>query len=103
MTQPQARIQEIEKELDLVFWDLLIPLRGEKRIDPDLFGKFCSCLDELIDLVLGDPAAKKRVVGFLYLVYEVFLAEAKLAPEPDLIRAEARKLQDRLERLWDKI
>jgi len=103
MGDPMLRVREIEKELDLVFWTLLIPLRDEKRVDGPLFEKFLSRLDELVGLVLDQKEAKRRVVSFLYLVYEVFLAESKLAADPGAIRLEAKKLQERLEKLWDEI
>jgi len=103
MADPMARIQELEKELDRVFWNLLIPLRDEKRIDEPLYAKFLVGLDELVALVRDKKDVKKRVVSFLYLVYEVFLAESKLSRNPGEIREQASKLQERLESLWDEI
>jgi hypothetical protein len=103
MADPKARVLEIEKELDAVFWELLGPLRKEKRVDPDVFHKFCMSLDELITLIQDWKEARERVVSFLYLVYEVLLAESKTAPQPEEILGQAKKLQTRLEKLWSKL
>ena len=101
MSESPTNVLDIEKELDSIFWELLAPLRNEKRIDVVLFARFCDCLDRLILLIRDDLDAKERVVSFLYLVYEVLLAESKEAPEPEAILSEAKKLQKRLETLWN--
>jgi hypothetical protein len=103
MADEMARIQELEKELDRVFWNLLIPLRDEKRVDGVLYGKFLASLDELVGLVKDKRDVRKRVVSFLYLVYEVLLAESRQSKRPEEIQKEARRLQERLEKLWDEI
>lgn len=103
MSDGLERIRQLEKELDLVFWNLLIPLRDEKRVDGSLFDRFLENLDELVALVQGRPEVRKRIVSFLYLVYEVLLAESKQSTRPGEIQKEARRLQERLEKLWDSI
>lgn len=61
-------MEEIYEEINNLVQALLVPARVEKRIDNDVFEKFCSILEELEKDMKGKEVIPRKIAGILYFI-----------------------------------
>lgn len=96
----RLRILEIENEIDGLMVDLFVPIKMNGTIQPALFERLYTLLDEAIRLLPFDESKRKPLAGIAYLVHEELLKESKRSPNPIPIIMESARLKERLKALW---
>jgi hypothetical protein len=96
----RLRILEIENEIDSLMVDLFVPIKLNGTVNPAVFERLYSLLDEAIRLLPSDETKRKSLAGIAFLVHEELLKESKRAPNPIPIVMESERLKERLKVLW---
>lgn len=75
----------LEERLDTLTTALLLPLRAEKRVDPESMALLLTLGDDLLQAVADRPFVSKALVGKAWFVFTSLLAEADHARDPEPI------------------
>ncbi|MFF2875006.1 hypothetical protein ACFVR2_01660 [Gottfriedia sp. NPDC057991] len=98
----ENRVVEIEKEINKLITDLLIPIRASKAINKEAFDKLFLLLEEVKTLVSGELTINRRLAGLLFFIYTSVSAEAEHTHYSNPIFIVVAKLEDYLGKiLWD--
>ena len=96
----EDRIEELSKQIDSLAMDLILPLQTSKTINHQAVSQLLSILGELEQLLATKELVSKKIVGYLWTIFTLMLAEADHAKEPDPILSEAWKIADRIDRIF---
>lgn len=95
-------MEEIYAEINDLVQALLIPARVEKRIDNDVFEKFCSILEELEKDMKGKEVIPRKIAGILYFIDVSLSAEIEHFHYKDEIFMAVSRIEDMISKiLWD--
>ena len=95
--EPEAlRALQIEEQIDQVMVDMLGLIKVSHKLDPNLFKKFYSLLDEVVSGNRMDEERKGNLLGLLLLIYEYLREEAKRIRDPKPLYAEAERVKDKM-------
>ena len=95
-------MEDFYEKIDELVQDLLIPARTEKKIDKQVFEKFCGILIELEKEMRGEECIPRKIAGLLFFIYCSLSAEAEHCSYNDELFIAVAKLEDMLDRiLWD--
>jgi len=93
------RVLQIEEQIDKVMVEMLGLIKVTKRVDPKLFGTFYALVDEIVAGGRMDEERRGNLLGLLLLIHEYLLEEAKRFPEPEPLRAEGRRVMEKMRKL----
>lgn len=97
-----TRIIEIEKRINDLTTDLLVPIRTTKKVDKKAFEEFYQLLEEVKSLVQGKDEISRKLAGLLFFIYTTISAEAEHVGYQNPIFIETARLEDYLSKiLWD--
>lgn len=95
-------MEQYYEEISSLVQGLLIPARVEKKIDNDVYEKFCEILIELAKKVKGTEYIPRRIAGLLYFISTSLSNEASFCKYDDELFLASAKIDELIDEvLWD--
>lgn len=95
------KLKVLEKQSEIIKFSqkLIVSVRTEKRLVSDDLIVLYQLLEEFINLMKNEEFIPKKIVSRLLHLYGLMIGQANYALDPDLLRKEAKKVYDYLERI----
>ncbi|MBP1967122.1 hypothetical protein [Paenibacillus aceris] len=95
----KLKVLEKQSEITKFSQKIVVSVRTEKRLVSDDLIVLYQLLEEFITLMKNEEFIPKKIVSRLLLLYGLMIGQANHALDPDLLRMEAKKIYNYLERI----
>lgn len=95
-------MEQYYEEINSLVQGLLVPARAEKKIDNDVYEKFCEILIDLANRLKGTEYIPRKIAGLLYFISTSLSNEASFCKYDDELFLASAKIDELIDEvLWD--